>query len=343
MKEDILLEIVQDAMELFNKSIPGQSKKDLNKWSEENNKSSLSSDTDYSSCPIAKELIPFYPFSMKNTVVAFFTPDKGVQTYSEFCRKYFPRKLDATDPLSVQRFHNIAAEAFVGHEKNGILLRSDIDCSYEEYRHFILHELAHIYCTRTEMPCDEHFADIYLGSTTDEQAEQDPTLDGYISAGYTIWREFIAEYLAYNIDPYGNQVALLSTKRKLQWWLKQYDLAYGYPDDQKRALVNIFTEIMESRDVLMVYGDTDHVDRHWNTLLDTLEKMEIFEAPSKTDRKAMQNTVEMKQSFYLMLCDIFYQIMKPDDDCFEWNITKDFIMELGKEYVDFKTARVALF
>lgn len=90
----------------------------------------------------------------------------------------------------------IRAEAFVTGDRQGILARTDLDdVSGYQWRHLILHELSHIFCTKNELESKERFYKKYCENFTDNEIE-----DGYINAGYTIWKEFVAEFMAIIID-----------------------------------------------------------------------------------------------------------------------------------------------
>jgi hypothetical protein len=59
----------------------------------------------------------------------------------------------------------------------------------------IFHELMHIFCALLEMDGD-HFIDIDGSGTTPDLDPEDKEYDGMVSAGYTVWTEFIAHYYA---------------------------------------------------------------------------------------------------------------------------------------------------
>ena len=63
------------------------------------------------------------------------------------------------------------------------------------------------------MSPDKHFIDIYLGCTpvTEFADSADVQEDGCISAGYEVWREFIADYIAVCLDPKGFEHSLRSS------------------------------------------------------------------------------------------------------------------------------------
>ena len=48
-----------------------------------------------------------------NTVLAFFTPENGLEVYEQFCREHFPKNLDE-DYKAEGYFQTFAAQAFWG-------------------------------------------------------------------------------------------------------------------------------------------------------------------------------------------------------------------------------------
>ncbi len=87
-----------------------------------------------------------FNISLDNTVVAFFTPQNGVEIYERFCNENFPNR-DHDNYTAEGYFENMAASAFVG-EKYGILIRSDLNWSSYEYFRVFLHEISHIFLHR---------------------------------------------------------------------------------------------------------------------------------------------------------------------------------------------------
>ena len=61
-------------------------------------------------------------------------------------------------------------------------------------KHILLHELAHIFCTRNELGGD-NFYERYCMDDTISREE-----DGTINAGYAVWRELAAELIAFELD-----------------------------------------------------------------------------------------------------------------------------------------------
>lgn len=79
-----------------------------------------------------------------------------------------------------EKFENISAEAFGGEHHDGVMVRADLPFTELELIQIFVHEIAHIYCTHNEIG----------GENIDRQA------NGYINAGYAIWREMIADIIS---------------------------------------------------------------------------------------------------------------------------------------------------
>lgn len=96
-------------------------------------------------------------------------------------------------------FESIAASVFV-EEKYGIMIRFDLKWSSYEYFRTFLHELSHIFCTVNEIEGGGFYNKYCLGSGID---------DGVINAGYTIWREAIADITANTVY---SDIAMISLR-----------------------------------------------------------------------------------------------------------------------------------
>ena len=132
-------------------------------------------------------------FTRNKMAITFFTPDNGIEVYESLCSRYFPNQL-LEKYKEEGYFINFAAMAFVGEEKDGILIREDLDFSLEYWHHIFLHELAHIFITREELN-GKNFYHKYCVNYAQNTLE-----DGCINAGYAIWREFVAELFASLLD-----------------------------------------------------------------------------------------------------------------------------------------------
>ena len=93
---------------------------------------------------------------------------------------------------------NTLAEAFVyGKEVetdvSGILFREDLELEDHEIVHTMLHELSHILCTKFEIEGGHSFDRFCSGIPI---TQEDRIADGYMNAGYAVWREYAAEMTA---------------------------------------------------------------------------------------------------------------------------------------------------
>ena len=80
-----------------------------------------------------------------NTVLAFFTPENGLDVYEQFCRERFPKNLDE-DYEAEGYFQSFAAQAFVGKGRYGVMMCADIDFRLPELHRVFLHEISHLAC-----------------------------------------------------------------------------------------------------------------------------------------------------------------------------------------------------
>lgn len=255
--------------------------------------------------------MPLVPFSKDDIVVEFFTLRDANERYVRLCKQYFPRKLDGRGFQEAEIFDDAAVMALVGEKKVGIFIRSDLKVNEADFRHEMLHELAHIFCVLNEMPERDHFIDIYLGCTPDvdfptSAARQE---DGIISAGYEVWREFIADYIALKLDPKGYEHDFRSAVPYMKRMLEQVS---AYKPVSKRCISNLLV-------TLMTCSDGEKAVDHANTL--------------------------MKGSAQLMLSEIAAMVYEHTRICpatewntagarqYPWEIDRQFIYDLGSKYL----------
>lgn len=164
-------------------------------------------------------------------MLRFFSPENGVAVYEDFCGTYFPHFLQE-DYKRPGRFAGISAEAFVSETHAGVMFRADLPFQKVELLQIALHEIAHIFCTRNEIEggkfyqtyCDDPYHPIY-GDQVDSQ------MNGYICAGYEVWREAIADIISIEaiLDIWQPQNVNSEIKRYYQ------TMKYGNPDAKKAA------------------------------------------------------------------------------------------------------------
>ena len=159
-------------------------------------------------------------FSSENVVLACFETGNQVEVFEQFCKACFPYRL---------------ADRY----RDGILLRTDIDYAPGELNHVLLHELAHIFCAHNELD-GRSFYDEYCEDYAPNAEE-----DGFINAGYAVWRECIAEIIAFECDD--NLVN--NTLRGIKPMLRQLRDELTDPSTGKLIMSEILTAIMTSREI----------------------------------------------------------------------------------------------
>ncbi len=176
-----------------------------------------------------------FDISVENTIVAFFTPQNGIEVYERFCNEHFQDWLNE-NYTATGYFENIAASAFVG-EKYGILIRSDLKWSSYEYFRTFLHEISHIFCTVNEIEGGGFYNKYCCGSGV---------IDGIINAGYAIWREAIADITA---DVVYSDTAMISLRDVKSDVTRLYDIILPYNPDSKKCMSLIIAYLMISSEV----------------------------------------------------------------------------------------------
>lgn len=151
-----------------------------------------------------------FNISLNNTAIAFFTPQNGVEIYECFCNENFPNRVH-DNYKSDGYFESMPASAFVD-EKYGILIRSDLKWSSYEYFRAFLHEISHIFWTVNE---------IEGGGFYDKYCQGSGIEDGIINAGYTVWREVIADITA---DAVCSDMSSISLKNVRNDIVQLYDM-----------------------------------------------------------------------------------------------------------------------
>ena len=94
--------------------------------------------------------------------------------------------------------------------------------------------------------------------------------DGAINAGYAVWREMIAELIAFEVDDNCDVVPLRQKKRSLMQRMDSIDL-----QDGKLAVSTLLTAVLTSAEL--------EGTRDWDTARAALEKLKIFDEPAYMD------------------------------------------------------------
>lgn len=161
-------------------------------------------------------------FSEENLVLQCFQAENQQEVFERFCKQYFPYRLK--DRYMEDGYFDFHASSFVGQSKDakdGILLRTDIERYPIELNHILLHELSHIFCAHEELDGRDFF-DTYCMDDTISRAE-----DGAINAGYAVWREMIAELIAFEMDDNCDVLPLHQKERALVRCMDSIDLQDG--------------------------------------------------------------------------------------------------------------------
>ena len=109
-------------------------------------------------------------FSEDNLVLRCFQTENQQEVFEQFCKQYFPDRLE--DRYTEDGYFDFHASAFVGtgDGADGILLRTDIARHPAELKHILLHELAHIFCTRNEIDGDNFYERYCMDDTISHEA-----------------------------------------------------------------------------------------------------------------------------------------------------------------------------
>ena len=173
-------------------------------------------------------------YSRDDILVGFFTFADFPSVYERFCKKNFPSwlKEDYTNPAF---YEYTCASALYEGKYNGILINANVQCNYWRWYQILLHELSHLFASRNEYHgekfYDKHCADQSISM------QQDST---YL--GYTIWKEFIADYMACLAMPFEPETSLARIKDNVNEDLDQIEDATKYSMlAMTRVLSDIFT------------------------------------------------------------------------------------------------------
>ena len=228
-------------------------------------------------------------FSEDNLVLSCFQTENQQEVFEQFCKQYFPDRL--TDRYKEDGYFDFHASAFVGEGENsvdGVLLRTDVERTPATLYHILLHELAHIFCTHNELGGDSFYKRCCMDDTLSSEE------DGAINAGYAIWRELIAELIAFEMDDNCIVLALEDTDDILRYYMEE--LGDG---NRKMAVSMILCEALTSRE-----GEPAAT---WNATKRKVAKYEPFDDPLFMDlfelvvRKLKKNFVEIDRDFILEL------------------------------------------
>ena len=232
-------------------------------------------------------------FSEDNLVLRCFQTENQQEAFEGFCKQYFPNRL--TDRYKEDGYFDFHASAFVSEGESGVdgvLLRTDIERTPATLYHILLHELAHIFCTRNELGGDS----FYKRYCTDDTLSSEE--DGAINAGYAIWREMIAELIAFEMDDNCLVLALEDKEDILRCYIEELE-----DGNRKMAVSMILCEALTSRE-----GEASST---WSAAQKKIAKYKPFDNPLFMDllelvfRKLRKNFVEIDRDFILELGSLY--------------------------------------
>ena len=175
---------------------------------------------------------------------------------------------------------------------DGILLRTDIERTPATLYHILLHELAHVFCAHNELCGDSFYKRCCMDSTLSREE------DGAINAGYAIWRELIAEVIAFEMDDNCFVVPLREKTALLRCYKEEFENG-----DRKRGLSMILCEALTSKECEM--------SATWNVAQKKVAGHNPFDNPLFMDmlglvfRKLRDNLVEFDRNFILELGSLY--------------------------------------
>lgn len=228
----------------------------MNKFCEINREPSSTSDMEETLTVFLQQACELYNdnfdtnYSLDNIKIAFCTLDNIVEVYNEFTQKYGFH----SEKRIMSDFESVWAEAFVGQTDiddpahvDGLLVRIDPPKEFatlQYYKIMLVHEIAHIFCTTHEIKsagkAGQRFYDLYCADIPGTPSEE--YNNGYINAGYAIWREFIAEIVQ---DIVYQQPALHLNEISKQLRSLANNIKLGNPD-AKSFLHRYLSDIMNT-------------------------------------------------------------------------------------------------
>ena len=175
---------------------------------------------------------------------------------------------------------------------DGILLRTDIERTPATLYHILLHELAHVFCAHNEL-CGDSFYKRYCMDSTLSHEE-----DGAVNAGYAIWRELIAEVIAFEMDDRCVVLPLKEKKDILKYYVREIEAG-----DRKNGVSMILCEALTSKEC--------ETSTTWSAAQKKVAKHKPFDNPLYMEllelvyRNLRNNFVEIDREFILQLGSLY--------------------------------------
>jgi len=194
-------------------------------------------------------------YNQANIHIDFFKLKDFPEVYERFCKDHFPRWLreDYTNP---DFYKYTYASAFVEGDNYGILIRSSAKFNYGQWLEIILHELGHIFATT-----HEYDGDYYHDHCENDSPVENPDMH-YM--GYTMWKEFIAEYLAQNALPFKKRQSISHNCDRIIAW--------------ENDIIGKDKTSMSSLGIMLavIFSSTDFINADdWETFKLEIEKLDI--------------------------------------------------------------------
>lgn len=236
-------------------------------------------------------------FGENNVKVAFCDLENKADVYEEFCGQFFPLYLGE----GYSRTEPFTAQAFANENRGicGILVCLDADHNSSEWYQIILHELSHIFCIMHEIG-GENFTAKYLESNMGNNSKY-----WHISMGYAVWREFIADYISFRINPLMRPLAL----SKLKEIVRELDERVNISDSNRAENTAQLLQYIFLNPKIRTAESADSIVR-------ILEKNRVF-------------TTKARCEDYRGMIDLIFEQVKREP-C--WEIAPEFIEELGGAY-----------
>lgn len=237
----------------------------------------------------------------QNLKVDFFHLENGIAVYERFCKQYFPSYLEKYHDDYTQDGYmgSFVAQAFINGDVYGILCSLDADIDPNLWYETILHEMTHFYCTTQESDGESFFEKHCI----DENGEKP---DGFMGAGYAVWREFIAYYWGAALTPLSTPLSLVQVREKVR------DL------DEDVDAVNPVAKMLVSQ--ILSYIFQNPTVRHANNAVASYELVE---------RNRVFSSKERAKTYKLLIEAVFEQLSKEA----HWKISPQFIDTLGSAYL----------
>lgn len=227
--------------------------------------------------------------------IAFCTFENRAAVYEDFCKRFFP--------LYLAEYYNrniiFTAQAFtnVDDEIYGILICLDMEQEDSDWYQIILHEMSHIFCITHEIARD-NFTAKYLNDTTSKTLKNIT-----LHVGYAIWREFIADHIAYQLNPFIRPLSLTELRKGV----RELDAKICLDNpDQAENISQVLTRIFAASRIQKAADIED--------VFQVLKRNRIFSSQKRCEQ-------------YRELISLIFRQLEEE---YFWEITPQFIERIGR-------------